>query len=97
MGKQSKKYSAEFKQDAVDYYYSSGKTGDQVAKDLKVAKSTLSKWIREAKDNDGTVPHRGSGNFGSELEKENARLKKELRDSKDALDILKKAISILND
>lgn len=97
MKKQLKQFSAEFKQDAVNYYYSSGKTTEQVAKDLKVGKSTLSKWIRDAKDNSGTVPHRGSGNYSSDVEKENARLKKELRDAHDALDILKKAISILND
>lgn len=97
MTKQFKQYSAEFKQDAVNYYYSSGKTGEQVAKELKVAKSTLSKWIREAKDNEGIVQHRGSGNYSSDIEKENARLRKELKDAKDALEILKKAISILND
>jgi transposase len=97
MGRQIKQFDAGFKQDAVNYYHSSGKTGEQVAKELKIAKSTLSKWIRTAQDNGGTVNHRGSGNFSSDLEKENARLKKELRDSQDALEILKKAISILND
>lgn len=97
MGKQQKQFSAEYKQDAVTFYYSSGKTMEQVAKDLKVGKSTLGKWLRDAKANSGVVPHRGSGNYSSDLEKENARLKKELRDSQDALEILKKAISILND
>ncbi len=97
MGKQMKQFSAEFKQDAVKYYYSSGKSVDQVSSELKVGKSTMGKWIRDAKTNSGVVPHRGSGNFSSDLEKENAKLKKELRDAQDALDILKKAISILND
>ncbi len=49
MGKQTKQYDAQFKQDAVNYYHLCGKTGDQVAKNLKVAKSTLSKWIRDAR------------------------------------------------
>ena len=97
MGKQIKQFDAQFKQDAVNYYHSSGKTGEQVAKELKIAKSTLSKWIKDASNNNGVVNHRGSGNYSSDLEKENARLKKELRDSQDALEILKKAISILND
>ncbi|CDV96403.1 hypothetical protein SDC9_119226 [bioreactor metagenome] len=96
MGKQKNQYSAEFKQDAVNHYLSSGKSMEDVAKDLKVSKSSLSKWVASANTNDGTVNHRGSGNYSSEAEKEIARLKKELRDSKDALDILKKAISILN-
>lgn len=97
MANQHKQFTAEFKQDAVNYYYTSGKSSDQVASELKVGKSTMGKWIREAKSNSGVVPHRGSGNFSSDLEKENAKLKKELRDAQDALDILKKAISILND
>ena len=96
MGKRSKQYSAEFKQDAVNHYLSSGKSMEEVANDLKVSKSSLSKWVASAHTNDGAVNHRGSGNYSSEAEKEIARLKKELRDSKDALDILKKAISILN-
>lgn len=96
MGNRSKTYSAEFKQDAVNHYYSSGKSIEQVAKDLKIGYSTLSKWVKAAKENDGVVNHRGSGNYSSDEEKEIVRLKKELKDSKDALDILKKAISILN-
>ncbi len=92
-----KHYSAEFKQDAVNYYYSSGKSQKEAAKDLKIAMSTLCKWIASAKENDGVVEHRGSGNYSSDAEKEIARLKKELRDHQDALNILKKAISILND
>lgn len=97
MGRELKQYSAEFKQDAVNYYYSSDKTAEQVAKELKVAKSSIGKWIKETKHNSGVDPHRGSGNYSSDIEKENARLKKELRDAQDSLDILKKAISILND
>ena len=37
----------------------------------------------------------GSGCYDSEEQREIARLKRELRDSQDALDVLKKAISIL--
>ncbi|GBF12229.1 transposase [Tepidibacillus infernus] len=96
MGNQKKQYSAEFKQDAVNYYHSSGKSLEQVAGDLKVSKSAISKWVLNANTNNGTVNHRGSGNYSSDAEKEIARLKKELKDSKDALDILKKAIGILN-
>jgi transposase len=96
MVKHKNQYSAEFKQDAVDYYHSSGKSLEQVSGDLKVSKSALSKWVSSAQTNNGTVNHRGSGNYSSDTEREIARLKKELRDSKDALDILKKAIGILN-
>lgn len=37
---------------------------------------------------------RGSGNCASDKQKEIAHLKRELRDAQDALDVLKKAISI---
>ena len=45
--------------------------------------------------NEGTVPTRDRGNYESDEAKELARLRKELRDTQDALDILKKAIGIL--
>lgn len=45
--------------------------------------------------NGGNIPTRGRGNYESDEAKENARLLKELRDTQDALEILKKAISIL--
>lgn len=89
-------FSEEFKQDAVNYYYSSGKSLKAASADLKVSTSSLNNWVQSAKSNEGIVEHRGSGNFSSDSEKEIARLKKELRDKDDALDILKKAIGILN-
>ena len=91
-----RQFNAEFKQDAVNYYYSSGKTLEQAAKDLKIGESTLGKWVSAAKNNNGVVDHRGSGNHATDTEKEIVRLKKELRDSQDALEILKKAVSILS-
>lgn len=97
MRKTKKHFSEEFKQDAVNYYYSSGKSMKAVADDLKVSQSSLNNWIQSAKSNEGLVEHRGSGNYSSDAEKEIAKLKKELRDKNDALDILKKAIGILND
>jgi len=65
--------------------------------ELKVSQSSLNNWVQSAKSNDGMVEHRGSGNYSSDAEKEIARLKKELCDKEDALDILKKAIGILNE
>lgn len=96
MTKKRKSYSKEFKQDAVNYYYSSGKSVKATALDLDVSPSGLTGWINSAKTNEGVVNHRGSGNYSSDAEKEIARLKKELRDKNDALEILKKAIGILN-
>ena len=51
------------------------------------------KELRES----GDLKCRGSGNYSSDEAKEIARLKRELRDAKDALDVLKKAINILGE
>lgn len=91
-----KSYTPEFKQDAVNYYHNSGKPMVEVAKELQISQTSLNNWIQRAKANDGTVPHRGSGNYASDETKEIARLQKELRDAKAAIDILIKAMSILN-
>lgn len=50
---------------------------------------------KQAKENDGNVAHVGSGNYSSEEAKEIARLKRELKNKDDALQILKKAMGIL--
>lgn len=92
-----KSYTPEFKQDAVEYYHSSGKSLEKAAADLKVSQGSLNNWVQRAKNNDGVVLHRGSGNYASDEAKEIAKLKKELRDAEAAIDILKKAMSILND
>ena len=56
---------------------------------------SLARWEAQFRDNDGDIPVIGSGNYASEEAKEIARLKRELRDAQDALDVLKKAIAIL--
>lgn len=90
----SKRYSEQFKKDAVAYARDhSDLSVNAAASNLGVAPSTLGKWIKKA--NAGEEIHRGSGNYQSDEAKENAKLRRELRDTKDALEILKKAISIL--
>lgn len=89
-------YTEQFKQDAVRYWKEHPEMGiGKCAKNLGISKSALSNWGKVFDDNEGTVPTRGRGNFESDEAKEIARLRKELRDTQDALDILKKAIGIL--
>ena len=89
-------YTEDFKKDAVRYWKEHQELGiTKCAKNLGIGKSTLSSWGKAYGENDGTVPTRGRGNFESDEAKEIARLRKELRDTRDALDILKKAIGIL--
>lgn len=93
---QGSRYSQQFKEDAVQYRLSHPELSvAEAARNLGISESALKTWIRLSKENEGSVPTRGSGNYSSDLEKENARLQRELRDAKDALEILKKAISIL--
>ena len=86
----------DFKNDAVRYWKEHPELGiAKCAKNLGISKTALSNWRKIYDANEGTVPTRGRGNFESDDAKELARLRKELRDTQDALDILKKAIGIL--
>ena len=91
-----KQHTKQFKLDAVNYRKEHPDlTQVECAKNLGIGVSTLARWEAQYRDSDGVIPVRGSGNYASDEEKEIARLKRELRDAQDALDVLKKAISIL--
>ena len=91
----AKHYDKQFKLDAIEYYLNHKDLGLQgCASNLGISQQTLSRWKKELKET-GDIECRGSGNFSSDEEKEIAKLKRELRDTQDALDVLKKAISIL--
>lgn len=94
MGKQT--FTNEFKQGVVQYVTDHPDESKlAVAKRFGIADSTVHKWIKDASNNNGIINSRGTGNYSSDEAKEIARLKKELRDTQDALDVLKKAIGIL--
>ena len=81
--KKRKTFDNEFKNKAVQYVNEHSELSRaQAAANLGIGQSTLSRWLKEARESDdGKI----------------ARLKRELRDTKDALEILKKAISILGE
>ena len=88
--------SKQFKLDAVNYRKEHPDlTQAECARNLGIGLNTLARWEYQFRDNDGDIPVIGSGNYASEEAKEIARLKRELRDAQDALDVLKKAIGIL--
>ena len=96
MPRKNKQHSKQFKLDAINYRKEHPDLIQaECAKNLGIGLSTLSRWETQFKDNDGNIPVRGSGNYSSDEAKEIARLKRELRDAQDALDVLKKAIGIL--
>lgn len=91
-----KQHSKQFKLDAINYRKKHPDlTQLQCAKNLGIGISTLARWESQYRSNDDDIPVIGSGNYESEEQKEIARLKRELRDTQDALDVLQKAIGIL--
>jgi len=92
----SRQFDKKFKEDAAKYYFEHKELGlIGCAAKLGVSRTALGVWAKESKECGGEVPTRGSGNYASDEAKENARLRRELRDTQDALEILKKAIGIL--
>ena len=96
MSRKKPQHPKQFKLDAINYRKEHpALTQTEVAKHLGIGVSALARWEAQFRDCDGDIPVRGSGNYESDEAKEIARLKRELRDAQDALDVLKKAISIL--
>ena len=98
MSRQKTHHTKQFKLDAINYRKEHPDlTQVECAKNLGIGVSTLARWEAQFRDNDGDIPVIGSGSYASDEAKEIARLKRELRDAQDALDVLKKAIGILNE
>ena len=74
------KYAQQFKENAVRYRLDHPElTLKKAAENLGISDSALKTWIRAAKEHEGCVPTRGSGNYSSDEAKEIARLQQELR------------------
>ena len=83
-----------FKQEAVRLVRTSEKSQRQVADDLGIGMSTLSRWCTEAAEN-GEKAFVGSGNLQPEAE-ELRRLRRENDILRQERDILKKALAIFS-
>jgi transposase len=69
----AKRYTDEFRRDAVRMATTSGLTRPQLSSDLGVGFSTLNKWVQQHQHDDlMSGPH-------EDVEKENTRLRKEVR------------------
>ena len=92
MGKSQPTYTKEFKQQAVTLFETSGKSKTQIARDLGISDSALSKWCKEFGERGGEAfPGKG---HQTAIEEENKKLKRELEIVRQERDILKKAVSI---
>ena len=95
MTKTRQKYEREFKQKAVELSYARG-NAKEIAEELGILPELLYRWRREFQQYDkNSFPGRGKPKM-TDLERENARLQRELRDAKMERDILKKAVSIFS-
>ena len=95
MNQNRKKYDKEFKQKAVELSYARG-NAKEIADELGIGQGLLYRWRKELKKYEGnSFPGHGTPKM-TDLEREVARLRKELRDAKMEREILKKAISIFS-
>lgn len=79
-----RRYSEEFKQEAVRRVLDGPASSNQVSRDLGIGQPTLSKWVRQFKQG-------GSSSFSKEALVAMRRLKEENKRLKAERDILKKA------
>jgi transposase len=92
MGKSQPIYTKEFKQQAVQLFKTSGKSKTQIARDLGISDSALSKWCKELTEH-GEEAFPGKGHQ-TPIEEEIRNLKRENEILRQERDILKKAVSI---
>lgn len=78
----ARRYSEEFKRDAVALFRSSGRSLTQVAKELGISDMSLGAWVKEA---DGVA-----GQRDKETAKEEARLRKRVKELEEEIEILKR-------
>jgi len=87
--KQRKKYTKEFKLDAISLVTEQGYSCADASRSLDVNEKTLSRWVRESRDQ-GDDAFRGNGNLTTEQE-ELRQLREENKRLKMEKEILKKA------
>ena len=80
----TRRYSAEFKRDAVALFRSSGRSTREVAKELGITDMSLAAWVKEV----------GGSSVESERDKETAReearLRRRVRELEEEIEILKR-------
>src|SRR6185312_8301372 len=92
MTKPQPSYTKEFKQEAANLVENSNKSKSEIARDLGISNSTLSKWRKEFA-NPGEQAYPGKGHQTS-LEEEIKQLKKQNEILRQKREIIKKAVRI---
>ncbi|MFF4755575.1 transposase [Streptomyces sp. NPDC002514] len=87
--KYTKRYTEEFKRDAIALVDSSGKTVTAVARELGISSESLRGWYRKAKADRGEDQ---GGELTSAEREELRRLRRENREQQQTIEILKKGV-----
>jgi transposase len=87
-------YPAEFKQEAVRLWETTGKSAMAIERELGITHGLLNKWKRKLKDK-GEIAFPGRGRLTSEQEKIR-QLERKLAIAEQERDILKKAVAIFS-
>jgi transposase len=81
-GATTRRYTDEFKRDAVALYRSSGRPIKEVARELGISDTSLGTWVKEAEKNAPVEE--------VESAREEARLRKRIRELEEEIEILKR-------
>lgn len=90
-----KKYTREFKVEAVRLLNTSGKSGHDIEADLGIGSGSIYRWRRQL-EAEGTQGMRAFPGNGRPRDEELARLRKELAEVREERDILRKAVAIFS-
>ena len=94
MGTLRRSYDKEFKINAVKLYLEGNKTQEVLAQELGIPKATYARWVMDYRESgDKSFPGKGKIKVCNE---ELFQLRKELADTRQERDILKKALAIFS-
>jgi transposase len=82
-------FTPEFKAEVVELVRQPGNTAGGVARELKLTETAVREWVKQAERNDGV---RADGMTSAERA-ELTQLRKELRETREERDILKRAVA----
>ncbi len=85
----NRRYSEEFKRDAVALLRSSGRPIVEVARELGITDTSLGSWAREAAKNDTPEQKKATDDAAADA-REAARLRKRVRQLEEEIEILKR-------
>ncbi|MER7959369.1 transposase [Streptomyces sp. NPDC096030] len=89
--KYTKRYSDEYKRDAIELVRSSGRTVTDVARELGISSESLRGWVKKAKAAEAGADSAPAGGSPDERDEELKRLRKLTVEQAKTIEILKKA------